>query len=253
MAVPTISQVQSVLYYSQWQPWAFHPWASNSPTVWTASPLPPGITLNTATGKLSGAAEMPGVYVFALTAINGDGPSAPAVFTAGISATSWVAPTDALDVILDLASGIVTINGVSSVPGALLDKQPVLAWLSSGDAKLLHIRPVKNGVTADIAFETLRLAAKSVEPESAIVSSSAFARVATGPDTYYRMAVELDGDALAAELANAEDDYGTLLRALFELEWTAENTLEPVVGPETLVGSSQYFCLGVERELQPNA
>lgn len=253
MAVPVISRLQSVLFYAQWQQWTFQPWASNSPTAWTASPLPPGITLNTATGALSGAAGMPGVYVFALTSLNGDGDSAPAVFTAGISPTTWTAPVDALDVILDLGTGLVTINGLTSVGGAVLGKQQILAWLKSGDARLLHIRPVKAGVVVDVAFVSLKLAAKNVEPESAIVTSTAFARVATGPDTFYRMAVVLDAAALAAELANAEDDDGTLLTALFELEWTWTNALSPMVGPATLRGTSQSFVLGVERELIANA
>lgn len=253
MAAPVISQLQSVLYYSQWQTWEFQPWASNSPVSWIVSPLPPGITLNTATGKLSGAAEKPGVYVFALTAINGDGESAPTVFTAGISPTTWTAPVDALDVILDLGTGIVTINGLSSAPGEPLDKQPVLAWLKSGDAKLFHIRPVKAGVVVDIEFATLALAAKNVEPESAIVTSTAFGRVATGADTFYRMAVELDGDALAAELANAEDDFGTMVKGLFELEWTWVNDLTPDCDLDEVRGSSQNFAIGVERELIPNA
>lgn len=247
---PAVSAIQSVLYYAQWQTWAFQPFATNSPSGWSASPLPPGLSLDGATGLLSGAATMPGVYVFALTAANAAGASEQLVFTAGIAPVSWAAPTDALDVTLDLTTGLVTINGLTSTGGGTLDTEPVLAWVKSGDAKLLHIRPVKNGVVMDIAFLTLALAAKSVEPESAIITSSAFGRVGTGAATYYRMAVTLSGAALAAELANAEDDAGTKLTCLFELAWSWTNNLTPACGLVTVVGSSQSFALGVERELQ---
>lgn len=246
--IPSVSAIQSVLYFNQWQEWAFQPFATNTPTGWTSSPLPDGVTIDAGTGLLSGAVEKPGVYVFALTATNAAGNSVEIPFTAGIAPSTWAAPADALDVTLDLTSGLVTINGVTSLPGTPLAQQPVLAWLKSGDAKLFHIRPVKAGVIMDIAFASLALAAKNVEPESAIITSTAFGRAGTGADTYYRMAVQLDGAALAAELANAEDDGGTLLRALFEFAWTWTNTLSPNCGLTTVVGSSLGFALGVERQ-----
>lgn len=254
MAVPVISPIRSLLYYAQWQTWARQPFATNSPTGWFAgSELPPGLSLDGPTGLLTGAVTMPGVYEFSLIATNGDGDSAPGLFVAGISPTTWTAPVDALDVILDLGTGLVTINGVTSTPGGTLDQQTVLAWLKSGDARLLHIRPVKNGVVCDIEFATLKLAGKVFEPEAAVIASTAFGRAATGPDTYYRMAVELDDADLESELFNAEDEAGTLLTGLFEFEWTWENDLTPDCGLAIVRGSSQSFALGVERELIANA
>lgn len=254
MPVPVISPVRSLLYYAQWQTWARQPFATETPTSWAAaSALPPGLSLNATTGLLSGAVTMPGVYEFALTATNASGTSAPGLFVAGITPTTWTAPVDALDVILDLGTGLVTVNDLTSTPGGTLDQQTVLAWLKSGDARLLHIRPVKNGAVCDIAFLTLKLAAKVFEPEASVIASTAFGRAATGPDTYYRMAVLLTDAQLDAELFNAENEAGTLLTALFEFEWTWTNTLTPDCGLTTVRGSSQNFALGVERQMIANA
>ena len=54
MAIPVIQTHQSVLGYRQGQTWAFQPFAFNGPTSWVASPLPPGMSFDTLTGRISG-------------------------------------------------------------------------------------------------------------------------------------------------------------------------------------------------------
>ena len=68
MAIPSISPIQSVLGYLQHEHFEFQPFATNSPTWWTVSALPAGISLDPETGLISGAATWPGVYVFSLQA-----------------------------------------------------------------------------------------------------------------------------------------------------------------------------------------
>jgi len=55
--------------------------ASNSPTSYEASGLPVGLSLNSATGQISGTASVPGVYPVALRAFNASGAGAPFTLT----------------------------------------------------------------------------------------------------------------------------------------------------------------------------
>jgi hypothetical protein len=84
MSIPVIDTTQSVLGYLQHEHWEYQPYATNAPTSWTSTPLPYGISIDPASGLISGRAIYPGVYVFGLTATNASGPSATVVFTMGI-------------------------------------------------------------------------------------------------------------------------------------------------------------------------
>jgi hypothetical protein len=52
-------------------------YAANEPTSWSANGLPGGLTLNAATGSLTGAIYIPGIYQFEVIATNAGGSSAP--------------------------------------------------------------------------------------------------------------------------------------------------------------------------------
>ena len=84
MAIPVISNTTSVLGFRKKQEFAYQPYASNTPTSWAATGLPTGVTINTTTGLISGAATIPGVYVVSLTASNATGPSTPHQIAIGI-------------------------------------------------------------------------------------------------------------------------------------------------------------------------
>ena len=62
--------------------------ATNSPTQWdiTAGQLPPGLTMNPASGAISGTPNAAGSYDFTVTASNAAGASAPVSFTISIAA-----------------------------------------------------------------------------------------------------------------------------------------------------------------------
>jgi hypothetical protein len=65
------------------QPFSIQLTATNSPTVWTATPLPAGLTLNASTGVISGTPTTVGATSTALTAKNNN----PTAGTAGLSLT----------------------------------------------------------------------------------------------------------------------------------------------------------------------
>src|SRR5687768_824942 len=110
MPIPVISNIQSVLGWLQWQPWSFQPYASYSPTSWTCSPLPPGVTFNTATGRIEGPSTMPGVYIFEVTAHNASGASLPKVFTLGIESAGFVQPSNAVEIYIDTVTRHVSMS-----------------------------------------------------------------------------------------------------------------------------------------------
>lgn len=118
--------------------------ASGGPTSFAASPLPQGLSINTATGVISGTPELPGTYSITISAINGVGtgsavfrltvninPNAPLVtsgtttaevgtpfsyqIVASNSPTSYSTGTLPAGLVLDPATGI--ISGTPTVGG----------------------------------------------------------------------------------------------------------------------------------------
>jgi hypothetical protein len=251
MAAPVINTTQSVLGYLQWQAFAFQPWASNSPTFWNASPLPPGLTLHVPTGKISGAATMPGVFVVALRAGNTDGVSDPVIFTFGIEPSGNVRPSGVLEVYIDLLTKLVSLNAQNFGDSNTKDKGP-LFWTKRGDDLVFHITFLKGGVVADINLAALRFALKEVEPENILVDGHDWRKVGEGEQTAFRLHVKLDSPELTAALTNYEADAGTLFNALGEFEWIALNNYEPQVGPPFLRNTTRTFLVEVARDLIPD-
>ena len=120
-------------------PFLFQMKASNNPTSWGADALPPGVTLDTTTGMISGMILTPGVYAFQLTAANSAGSSAPMFVYLDVSpnpspaippiAVPWLTdPLIVTDVQFDLKSRLVTstcaplafIEGDALILGLLL-------------------------------------------------------------------------------------------------------------------------------------
>jgi hypothetical protein len=66
-------------------------YATNEPTSWSATQLPPGLALGGSTGILSGTVTVPGIYQFEITATNGTGESAPVPVGLTVSAPAAAA------------------------------------------------------------------------------------------------------------------------------------------------------------------
>jgi len=260
MAAPVILRIQSVLEFLQWQEFEFLPYAVNTPTFWNVSPIPPGLTFQPSTGRLSGAVARPGVWVCGIVAGNADGLSAIETFTIGVEASSYSQPVDALDVTIELGTGAVTIApsavtdasvNVDASTAKPADLKPLL-WLKRGDTKVFHVRFVKGGVIADIALTALKLGFKAFEPEQVLVQSLGFARVATGAETMYRLAVAVTSGGLDSELSNTESDVATHVIGLAEFEWKWMNELVPPVAPNVVRSSSLNFAAAIARDLNPD-
>jgi hypothetical protein len=74
MAIPVISTTTSVLGYRKGQYFEYQMQATNTPTSWSASGLPSGMTISNA-GLVSGAATAAGIYLIKIIATNATGPA----------------------------------------------------------------------------------------------------------------------------------------------------------------------------------
>ncbi|MHA3773674.1 Ig domain-containing protein [Verrucomicrobiota bacterium sgz303538] len=266
---PTINTTQSVLGFLQWQPWSYQPTALNTPTAWQCSALPPGVTFNTTTGRLTGPATMPGVYLVTLTASNADGISDPVVFAIGIEASGYVQPANILEVLIDLNTRRVFIGttlaelqaqGANAIANTADDKDAKklspLCYIKSGDDVIFNVRFVKSGVIAGLSLTALKFALKEFEPEATLIetdgTAASWQQIGSGNDAAYRIYAKIDGDALRGALSNYEDDEATTFLALGEFEWMESNPTTPRIGPATIRGSSRTYGITLTRDLIAN-
>lgn len=255
MAIPVINPTTSILAYKQWEAWEYQPYATNTPTGWTSGPRPPGMTLNAATGKISGAAQSAGIYLVELLASNASGSSAPLVLTIGIEPAA-VAPDAKLDVTIDVDTGEVKLVSYGAQQSQQQQQQqssnaitpaPLLS-VKEDDDLLMRVFFLKGGGVIDLNLTALKFAIKELEPESVLdLSTPAFAKLGSGANACFLLHVRFDGDLLAGSLSNYEEDQGTFFSALAEIERIETNP--ETVGPVELRRSSQTFRVRIERDL----
>ena len=254
MPAPVIDPTTSILGYRQWLYWEYQPYASNAPTSWACTGLPPGMSVNATTGKISGAGSVPGIFQASLTATNASGTSSPLVLTIGIEESAILA-NSAADLTVDLRSGTVvgTSSSTSASSSGSTTAQAVL-YAKENDDFLLVIRFQKAGSYIDLNLVSLKLGLKELEPENIVVigggatSDVDFKKFGSGSGAYYVIPASFRGDALASALSNYEQDYGTTFNALAELEWI-EDANWAGVGPAQLRRTSRTFWVTVERDL----
>ncbi len=185
MAKPVIVNPQSVLGCLQWEEFEYQPFALNDPTEWTCSPLPSGLSFDTATGRVSGAPTVGGVTDFGIIAINEDGVSDVAIFTMGVKPTTVRPPSTLLDAQWDITTGAVAFPGLAN--GVLSKK--------SGDDFTILLAITKGGVVADLTLTALKCNVKYEEDEPAVVASDGFRKEGTGAATVYLLHLRLTGPA----------------------------------------------------------
>lgn len=246
MAIPIINPTTSILEAKQWQTWSFQPAALPSATYWNASGVPAGMTFDTGTGLITGAAELPGVYDVSVRAGNSDGVSDPLWITIGIEASSYLAPSGERDVWIDLQTGLV---GLSDKPTGTTNANALFS-VKSNDDLFLRVRFVKGGVVADLDLDELNLAIKEDDSEAVLVNSGTFEKDGTGEGASYLLRMTLTSTSLDGALSNYEQappDF-TKFNALAEISWSLPATL----GAATAYASTQNFRIEIARELLEN-
>lgn len=236
MAIPVINTTTSVLGYKQWEHWEYQPWATNSPTSWACPNLPTGLSINSGTGKISGAAEVAGVFNVGLVATNGTGDSLPLVLTIGIDPSAAVLTSGALEVAIDVLTRAVSYDAAGLFSG-------------EGDDVMLAVTFKKGSSVLDLALEGLGLAFKEFEPDPKLVVSDGFLKKGSGAGTYYLIHATLEREALAGALSNYEADRETAFAARAEIEWIESNPDTADLGPATLRQSSRLFDWKIGRDV----
>jgi hypothetical protein len=220
MPAPVIDTTQSVLGFLAGEEFAFQPFATNSPTGWSATGLPSGLTINTTTGLVEGSIDTPGVYVIGLYATNDIGgelvppefvstypeptpaTSAAAVFTIGIEEG-----TPTADAFTELVFDVAT----REVAGEFFAKR--------GDVLPVRVRFARGGAAVDLGtLVSLTLAVKRREPEQVLFEAADWDKTGTGADAVWDGAVDVSGALLDGALAEEESDEGTEFEGLAEIE-----------------------------------
>ena len=177
--------------------------------------------------------------------------SAICVFTMGIEASAEDL-TSGLTATLDLDTRELAFDNLAAPSSSSTTVEPLFS-VKRGDTRILSLRFVKSGTVCDLALASLKFGLKELDPDNLILSSTAWARSGSGPDTRYRIPITFAGDDLESALSNYEGDQATYFAALGEIEWV-ENAENPPPGfPTTMRGSSKTFFVGVIRDLIPDA
>ena len=230
MPAPVINPTTSVLDYRQHEYWTFRPFATGEPDNWSIDPMaPPGMVFDTATGSITGACLVAGIYVFAVRASKTVGDaiaiSDPLVLTVGIEASASDPRSLAVDVRIDLLFREVTLWG------SVATQIPV----KRGDDLIFNVRFVKGGVVTGIPLEKLSWSLKKTPDGDVLAASDEWKQLTFGAEATYAIHAKLDSAALSDELEASENQqflgYG-------EFEWLQTNP-DPNIGPDPLRGSSQ--------------
>jgi hypothetical protein len=237
MARPVINTTSSVLGFRQWEDFAFQPTALNTPTGWTSSALPQGVTLNASTGLIEGPAERPGVYVVQLYASNADGTSNPIILTFGIQASVNDPTSTVTELYYDIATGVVV---------GYLPDEDLLFRAKEGDGRVFRVHLVKGGIPCGLDCSVVGITAKQFDTDGIVVQSDGFVEEGSGLGVFL-VHIEFDGSALEGALSDAEEDSGTQFEALCEIEILFTN--DTGLGPSDLRQTSLTFKGMITRDL----
>lgn len=244
MAIPVINTTTSVLGYKQWQYFEFQPFAvTDSPiTAWACPNLPEGLELDTTTGKISGAAEVAGVFTVGLTATNSTGVSAPLALTLGIEAAPAALSSSGYEIDIDVVTRIAKLVGGADLKIFAALEDDILLWLRfrKGEAYL------------DLDITALKLALREIDGGPSLIIGDTMIKKGTGSGAVYGLYAKADSNALKAVISDYEEDSNTQFDGQTEIEWTQANPDTPF-GPASLVMSTRRFPIQIGSEYIPAA
>ncbi len=260
VAVPVITTTTSVLGYKQWEKWEYQPFATNFPILWECSNLPAGLSINSVTGKISGAATSAGVFVCGLKASNGVGTSAPLVLTIGIDPASAALTNSGYEVKINVQTREIEFIAPSGGSSQTVSKTVTDAGSSTTttgsqtvgatapnlfakitDSLLLWIAFQKDGVNLDLDIGSLAIAIKEFNPDGRLVLGNTWKKFGSGTGAYYGLYAAVSGADLASALSNYESDSGTAFDGLADIQWTEANPDHATFGPENFQFTTRDF------------
>lgn len=109
--------------------------ASNTPTTFSATGLPPGLAINTATGVISGSALTEGVFPVSIGATNAHGTGTRALTLETKTVIGWGNNTEAQVTVPSDLSGVIALAGGEYHSVALRANGTVAAWGYNGNGQ----------------------------------------------------------------------------------------------------------------------
>jgi hypothetical protein len=250
MAAPVLLTDQSVPYFRTNQAGFFQPGATGSPTTWTSSPIAPGLTIDTASGRISGTPTVAGNSTFIVQCFNDDGASNVVAFCLRVDPAAPAAPGGYKTGVWDLVTNKVTFDG-----------NPVLEVVR-GDDLFLQLQHVRDGVVQDLTLTEFKLAMKLDETAPILdLGAQANVKVGSGDATVWRLYASLKEQGIADALGDEEPivagdlgaasvaDRETKFRSMCELQMKWSNTTG--IGPNPATQTSAKFEIRDVRDLLP--
>lgn len=257
-------------------PVVFQPVASNNPTLWQASPVQDGFTIDgnlpigdqkTATGpngQLKGTFTTVGLYGLVYIASNIAGPSDPAIFyflvELGSGGSAEASLGDGLDIWIDLQDGAVSImppgskmeqtitqteNGTTTETKKEVAEptEKAVLWSKRGDTLPLTIRFHKGG--KPVRIENMSSLKFGVREDFTLPYAVLTTGFATNEDGSYRIWPNYSDNK---EIDFEIDDEEEFLELLAEVQWET-GTLDPEDTNPFTRRSSQTFTNRIYRDV----
>jgi hypothetical protein len=211
--------------------------------------FPDGISLHTATGRISGtpSRESEGsVFVAQVTANNASGPSTPLKLVFGIE-HARVEPDSSLEAFLDLSTSGIGFRGHEKED----DSGRAVVHVKRGDRFPFSISFLKGTEVIDLAVTNLAVVLKEFEPEARVPVNPSGHLEKQGMEDTARWLTFLDfsDPAIATVLGNYEDDSDTAFPALAEVEVSYRVDRGSGLVPLAAVRTSATFVFMVHRDL----
>jgi len=244
MAVPTISDTTSVLGFDRGSLVNYQPFASDSPTGWTATGLPTGLSIDAVSGLISGTADDPGVFVVGLVASNAEGDSASHEIAIGIGSDILGVDAIGVEVDVDLATGKAVLRGVEAGD----DSSPTM-FAKSGDQIFIDVGFFKDGSLTQLPVTQILFTLKEYEGEDQLTLTSGVTElVGNGLDSRFRTMIDFDKVAIDNALSSYEGDVRTGFLGLGEIEWCYSYG-DVNTAALTAKRSTQTFRVALDRDL----
>src|SRR6266481_7383292 len=230
--------------------------ATNCPTSYNASPLPPGLSVNTSTGLISGTPTTTGVYSVTISATNAGGTgTATLVITINnpVPTITSISPTSAT---AGGAQFTLTVNGTNFVSGSTVNWNgtaltttfvssikltaivPAANVATAGTASITVVNPPPAGGTSNSVTFTINNpvpTTTSISPTCTTAGSADFTLTVNGTNFVSSSTVNWNGAPLATSFVSSTQLTATVPASLVATAGTASIT---VVNPSPGGGTS---------------